>query len=149
MAKKVINEVILQDMIAGLEPSPAYPEYNEQILSGVLSANNKQTKPHHPVSSTERKQESGEYTEESTGTPKLSDKKYRRVSLEEYRQTFLQVPRIIDRKPVFVSASTREQLDRIVRQLGDRKMSVSGLIENLALYHLKIYHDDIEQWRKL
>lgn len=149
MAKKVINEVVLQDMIAGLEPSPAYPEYNEQILSGVLSANNKQTKPHHPVSSSERKQESGEYTEESTGTPKLSDKKYRRVSLEEYRQTFLQVPRIIDRKPVFVSASTRERLDRIVRQLGDRKMSVSGLIENLALHHLKIYHDDIEQWRKL
>lgn len=149
MAKKVINEVVLQDMIAGLEPSPAYPEYNEQILSGVLSANNKQTKPHHPVSSTERKQENGEHTEESTGTPKLTDKKYRRVSLEEYRQTFLQVPRIIDRKPVFVSASTRERLDRIVRQLGDRKMSVSGLIENLALYHLKIYHDDIEQWRKL
>lgn len=149
MAKKVISEVVLQDMIAGLEPSPAYPEYNEQILSGVLSANNKQTKPHHPVSSTEQKQESGEHPEESTGTPKLTDKKYRRVSLEEYRQTFLQVPRIIDRKPVFVSASTRERLDRIVRQLGDRKMSVSGLIENLALYHLKIYHDDIEQWRKL
>lgn len=150
MAKKVINEVVLQDMIAGLEPSPAYPEYNEQILSGVLSGNNKQTKLHHPVSSIERKQErSGEHPEESTGTPKLSDKKYLRVSLEEYRQTFLQVPRIIDRKPVFVSASTRERLDRIVRQLGDRKMSVSGLIENLALHHLKIYHDDIEQWRKL
>ena len=149
MAKKVINEVVLQDMIAGLEPSPAYPEYNEQILSSVLSGNNKQTKPHHPVSSIERKQESGEHPEEPTGTPKLSDKKYRRVSLEEYRQTFLQVPRIIDRKPVFVSASIREQLDRIVRQLGDRKMSVSGLVENLTLHHLKIYHDDIEQWRKL
>lgn len=149
MAKKVINEVVVQDMIAGLEPSPAYPEYNEQILSGVLSANNKQTKPHHPVSFTERKQESGEHTEESTGVPKLSDKKYRRVSLEEYRQTFLQVPRIIDRKPVFVSASTRERLDRIVRQLGDRKMSVSGLIENPALNHLNIYQEDIEQWRKL
>lgn len=149
MAKKVINEVVLQDMIAGLEPSPAYPEYNEQILSGVLSANNKQTKLHHPVSSTERKQENGEHPEESTGTPKLTDKKYHRVSLEEYRQTFLQVTRIIDRKPVFVSASTRERLDRIVRQLGDRKMSVSGLIENLALNHLNTYQEDIEQWRKL
>ena len=83
MAKKVINEVNLQDMIAGLESSPAYSEYNEQILSGVLSANNKQTKPHHPVSSVERKQESGEHTEESSGTPKLSDKKYRRTSFEE------------------------------------------------------------------
>lgn len=81
--------------------------------------------------------------------PELSDKKYRRTSFEEYRQTFLQVPRIIDRKPVFVSASTRERLDRIVRQLGDRKMSVSGLIENLALNHLNTYQEDIEQWRKL
>lgn len=44
-----------------------------------------------------RKQETGEHPEESTGTPKLTDKKYRRVSLEEYRHTFLQVPRIIDR----------------------------------------------------
>ena len=149
MAKKVINEVNLQDMIAGLESSPAYSEYNEQILSGVLSANNKQTKPHHPVSSVERKQESGEHTEESSGTPKLSDKKYRRTSFEEYRQTFLQVPRIIDRKSVFVSASPRERLYRIVRQLGDRKMSVSGLIENLALNHLNTYQEDIEQWRKL
>ena len=118
MAKKVINEVNLQDMIAGLESSPAYSEYNEQILSGVLSANNKQTKPHHPVSSVERKQESGEHTEESSGTPKLSDKKYRRTSFEEYRQTFLQVPRIIDRKSVFVSASPRERLDRLVPQIG-------------------------------
>ena len=30
MAKKVINEVNLQDMIAGLESSPAYSEYNSQ-----------------------------------------------------------------------------------------------------------------------
>lgn len=67
---------------------------------------------------------------------------------EEYRQTFLKVPRLTDRKPVFVSASTRERLDKIVRQLGDRKMSVSGLIENLALHHLKTYGEDIEQWRK-
>lgn len=59
MAKKVINEVNLQDMIAGLESSPAYSEYNEQILSGVLSANNKQTKPHIPylLSSGNRKAE--------------------------------------------------------------------------------------------
>lgn len=80
---------------------------------------------------------------------KRTTDKHLRISLEEYRQIFLQVPRIIDRKPVFVSASTREQLDRIVRQLGDRKMSVSGLIENLALNHLKTYGEDIEQWRKL
>lgn len=75
--------------------------------------------------------------------------KQRKASFDEYRQTFLQVPRLNDRKPVFVSAATRDSLDKIVRQLGDRKMSVSGLIENLALNHLKTYQEDIEQWRKL
>ena len=73
----------------------------------------------------------------------------RRLSLEEYRTTFLQVPRIEDRKPVFISGSVRDKLDRIVRTLGTRRMSVSGLLENLAVHHLEIYRDDIEQWRKL
>lgn len=80
-----------------------------------------------------------------TDTKQAADKHF---SFEEYRQTFLKVPRLTDRKPVFVSASTRERLDRIVRQLGDRKMSVSGLIENLALHHLKTYGEGIDQWRK-
>ena len=69
--------------------------------------------------------------------------------MEEYRTTFLQVPRIEDRKPVFISGSVRDKLDRIVRTLGTRRMSVSGLLENLAVHHLKIYRDDLEQWRKL
>ena len=69
--------------------------------------------------------------------------------MEEYRTTFLQVPRIDDRKPVFISGSVRDKLDRIVRTLGTRRMSVSGLLENLATHHLEMYRDDIEQWRKL
>ena len=69
--------------------------------------------------------------------------------MEEYRTTFLQVPRIDDRKPVFISGSVRDKLDRIVRALGTRRMSVSGLLENLATHHLEIYRDDLEQWRKL
>lgn len=73
----------------------------------------------------------------------------RRLSLEEYRNTFLQVPRIEDRKPVFVSCEVRDRLDEYVRKLGSRKMSVSGLIENIVREHLKIYDSDFEQWRKL
>ena len=69
--------------------------------------------------------------------------------MEEYRTTFLQVPRIDDRKPVFISGSVRDKLDRIVRTLGTRRMSVSGLLENLATHHLEMYRDDLEQWRKL
>ena len=75
--------------------------------------------------------------------------KQKREAFEQYRHTFLQVPKIEDRKPVFVSCDTRDRLDEIVRKLGGRKMSVSGLIENLALRHLELYGQDIEQWRKL
>ena len=68
---------------------------------------------------------------------------------EEYRATYLQVPKIINRKPVFVSETVRDELDRVVRYLGGRGMSASGLIENLVRLHLDAYRDDIEQWRKL
>ncbi len=75
--------------------------------------------------------------------------KQRRLSLEEYRTTFLQVPKITDRKPVFLSGEVRDRLDEIVRRLGGRGLSVSGLVENLARQHLIAYGDDIAQWRKL
>ena len=73
----------------------------------------------------------------------------RKLSLDEYRKAFLQVPRIEDRKPVFVSGEVRDRLDEFVRRLGGRKMSVSGLFENIARQHLEIYSEDFEQWRKL
>lgn len=82
-------------------------------------------------------------------TQKRTGEKTKEEALERYRQTFLQVPKIEDRKPVFVSCHTRDRLDEIVRKLGGRKMSVSGLIENLALHHLELYGEDIERWRKL
>lgn len=80
---------------------------------------------------------------------KRNSSKQRRISLEEYKQKFLQVPKINDRKPVFMSAATREHLDRIVRLFGERGMSVSGFIENLVLNHLETYSNEIEEWRKL
>ena len=43
---------------------------------------------------------------------KRSSGKQRKATLEEYQQTFLQVPRIDDRKPVFVSSDVRDRLDR-------------------------------------
>lgn len=75
--------------------------------------------------------------------------KQRRASLEEYKEAFLLVPSIEDRKPVFLSCSTRDALDRIVRMFGERRMSVSGLMENIARQHLATYGEDIEAWRKL
>lgn len=90
-----------------------------------------------------------EQTDETPLMVRRISGKQRRASLEEYKETFLPVPSIEDRKPVFLSRSTRDALDRIVRMFGERKMSVSGLMENIARQHLAIYGEDIEAWRKL
>lgn len=90
--------------------------------------------------------------EQADGTPQVVRRisgKQRRASLEEYKETFLSVLSIEDRKPVFLSRSTRDALDRIVRMFGERRMSVSGLVENIARQHLATYGEDIEAWRKL
>jgi hypothetical protein len=75
--------------------------------------------------------------------------KQRKSDLNEYRATFMNIPKIKDRKPVFVSGEVRDRLDRIVRLLGERGMSVSGLIENIALHHIAVHEADIEHWRKM
>ncbi len=84
-----------------------------------------------------------------TVAPKRTTSKQRKESLEEYRQTFLIVPRLEDRKPVFISREVRDRIDEIVHRLGGRGRSVSGFIENLARHHLNMYEEDIEIWRKL
>lgn len=90
-----------------------------------------------------------EQTDETTQVVRRISGKQRRASLEEYKEAFLTVPTIEDRKPVFLSRRTRDALDRIVRMFGERRMSVSGLVENIARQHLDIYGEDIEAWRKL
>ena len=90
-----------------------------------------------------------EQPDETPQTVRRISGKQRRASLEEYKEEFLRAPSIEDRKPVFLSRSTRDALDRIVRMFGERKMSVSGLVENIARQHLATYGEDIEAWRKL
>lgn len=71
------------------------------------------------------------------------------ASIEKYKATFLNPPRITDRKTVYLSCGTRDKLDEIVRRLGIRGSSVSGFIENMAREHLKRYEDKITRWKKL
>ena len=88
-------------------------------------------------------------TEEPPTIQRRVSSKQRKLSLEEYRNAYLKVPIIIDRKPVFVSCEVRDRLDDYVHKLGGRKMSVSGLLENIARQHIDTYDADFEQWRKL
>ena len=85
---------------------------------------------------------------ERTISRRISSKQ-RKLSLEEYRTTYLQVPKITDHKPVFLSGEVRDSLDKIVRRIGGKGLGVSGLVENLARQHLIAYGNDIDQWRKL
>ncbi len=87
--------------------------------------------------------------EEPPSIQRRVSSKLRRLSLDEYRNTYLKVPVIKDRKPVFLSCEVRDRLDDYVHKLGGRRMSVSGLLENIARQHLALYDEDFEQWRKL
>ena len=89
-------------------------------------------------------------TDTPPATARRMSSKQRKLSLDEYRATFLQVPRIVNRRPVFVSEEVRRKLDLIVLRLSDtRRMSVTGLLENICRHHIAMYENDIEQWRKL
>jgi len=65
-----------------------------------------------------------------------------------YKDTFLSTPKIVDRQTVFISKTTRDRLAKVARQLGDRKMSVSGFLENMANHHLEEYKDEINRLYK-
>lgn len=75
--------------------------------------------------------------------------KQRRLSLEEYSSVFLPVPKIENRMPVFISSSLRDELDKIARRLGGKRMSASGIVENLVRNHLITYGDELKEWYKL
>ncbi len=75
--------------------------------------------------------------------------KQRRLSFEEYRSVYLPVPKIENRMPIFISASLRDELDKIARRLGGKRMSASGIVENMVKHHLITYGDELKEWYKL
>ena len=91
-----------------------------------------------------------EATQQDHQTPvhRVSSKQ-RRLSFEEYRSVYLPVPKIENRMPVFISASLRDELDKIARRLGGKRMSASGIVENIVRHHLITYGDELKEWYKL
>lgn len=80
---------------------------------------------------------------------KTMTSKQRKSNLREYQETFLRVPKITDRKTVFISNELRERIVEVILRLGTEKSSVSGFVENLVKAHLSDYEEDINAWRKL
>ena len=105
--------------------SPDSPSMQEESVS-LLDGNDDKQPPVHRVSS-----------------------KQRRLSFEEYRSVYLPVPKIENRMPVFISASLRDELDKIARRLGGKRMSASGIVENMVKHHLIMYGDELKEWYKL
>ena len=136
------------------EAGSLFPVLDEPDTSAVLVAVS-DTRIHEQVTGAESDDKAQETVTDTGNIPvertiaRRISSKQRRLSLDEYRATYLRVPKIADRKPVFVSGEVRDRLDEIVRRLGGRGMSASGLIENLARLHIEAYREDIEQWRKL
>lgn len=102
-----------------------------------------------PAEPTKQSEPAEKTAETETFSAKRISQKQRKASLEEYKNSFLNPPKITDRKTVYLSKETRDRLDEIVRRLGERGSSVSGFIENMAREHLDTYLNEIDQWKRL
>ena len=88
--------------------------------------------------------------EEQPPTPPIQRRvrsNQRKLSLEEYRNTFMRPYKIEDRKTVFISGKLRKMLDKFACKIGEDRMSMSGLLENIVRHHIELYANDFEHWK--
>ena len=141
MAKKEFGNFTEAELKAFISESPAAFASSKKQVG--------QSEQNSTVDPSERTSPSAEEDMPPSIARRVSSKQ-RKLSLDEYRATFLQVPKVVNRCPVFVSEEVRQKLDLIVLRLSDtRRMSVTGLLENICRHHIAMYENDIEQWRKL
>ena len=140
--KKANNSNSNFDLAAYLEGSAPTDKRN-------LSQQNSEETISQPAEPSRPSQPAEKPTEPLSISAKRISQKQRKASLEEYKNSFLNPPKISDRKTVYLSSETRDRLDEIVSRLGERGSSVSGFIENMAKEHMETYRDEIEQWKRL
>ena len=104
------QEKMTQEVMASLHPSTYGKDYAQKHSSFFEEVENSDLEVvTENVAATTSNMED-ELTNEVQSPPnpqKRISGKQRKATLEEYQQTFLQVPRIDDRKPVFVSSDVR------------------------------------------
>lgn len=93
------------------------------------------------------KVESAEQQPSAPSIQRRVSSKQRKLSLEEYRNTFMRPYKIEDRKPVFISGKLRKILDKFACKIGEDRMSMSGLLENIVRHHIELYSEDFEHWK--
>lgn len=124
-----LEEFITQGQIAGLPKEKNHPFSNERTERTEQSSPVLPTPPIEPT--------------------KRSSPKQRKASMDEYQQTYLTTPKIVDRQTIFISRTLRDEVDIVVRRLGDRKLSVSGFVENLVRAHLSDYASELNGWKRM
>lgn len=114
---------------AGLSAEPTPNEVTPEDTEELPKADNAEDQP--PIPTIQRRVSS----------------KQRKLSLEEYRNTFMRPYKIEDRKPVFISGKLRKMLDKFACKIGEDRMSMSGLLENIVRHHIELYSEDFEHWK--
>ena len=109
-----------------------------------------QTEPVSPISEETDEVLPTNVVEQQPPTPPIQRRvssKQRKLSLEEYRNTFMRPYKIEDRKPVFISGKLRKILDKFACKIGEDRMSMSGLLENIVRHHIELYAEDFDHWK--
>ena len=137
--KKSIDAALESFSIESVKPLPL-PSVAEQV----------QTEAETPVAEVAEEIPPTSVVEEQPSAPIIQRRvssKQRKLSLEEYRNTFMRPYKIEDRKPVFISGKLRKMLDKFACKIGEDRMSMSGLLENIVRHHIELYADDFEHWK--
>lgn len=137
--KKSIDAALENFSIESIKPLPL-PSVTEQAQTETESSVAEVTDDIPPTN----------VVEEQPPTPTIQRRvssKQRKLSLEEYRNTFMRPYKIEDRKPVFISGKLRKMLDKFACKIGEDRMSMSGLLENIVRHHIELYSEDFEHWK--
>ena len=166
MSKKdTLSNAELQEM-TGLDFSEQNSQVEERRKKSIDAAlenfSIENIKPHPLPSELKQAQTEAPVTEDVDGVPPTNvaeeqpptpiiqrrvSSKQRKLSLEEYRNTFMRPYKIEDRKPVFISGKLRKMLDKFACKIGEDRMSMSGLLENIVRHHIELYAEDFEHWK--
>ena len=137
--KKSIDAALEDFSIENIKPLPL-PSVAEQAQTEAASSVAEVTDEVPPTNA----------VEEQPSAPPIQRRvssKQRKLSLEEYRNTFMRPYKIEDRKPVFISGKLRKMLDKFACKIGEDRMSMSGLLENIVRHHIELYSEDFEHWK--
>ena len=97
-------------------------------------------------------EKSAETESESSAEPKPAieqdtEKESRRKKRNhpDFAETFLKDNRLTDRRIVYVEKDTYDKLMKYISIISDRKLSLSGYMDNIASHHIEQYKSDINE----